>query len=163
LSLAWAIVEHLHGPEGLGAKTLFATHYHELTELALLHAGVQNYNVQVKEWNDEIIFLHKIVPGGADQSYGIQVARLAGLPERVLRRAREVLNNLETNAFDPAGAPKIGLSENSAPGHEQFGLFQEMASPLGQAVKDLNPDQMTPKEALEKLYELVDMKKKLDS
>lgn len=155
LSLAWAIVEYLHGPDGLGARTLFATHYHELTELALLHKGVQNRQVQVKEWNDEIIFLHKIAEGGADKSYGIQVARLAGLPNSVLERAREILGNHENNEFDAAGFPKRGLKERP---HEevpqQLGLFQESASPLVKAIQNLDPDSLTPREALDKLYEL---------
>ncbi len=155
LSLAWAIVEFLHGPDGLGARTLFATHYHELTELALLHQGVQNRQVQVKEWNDEIIFLHKIAEGGADRSYGIQVARLAGLPETVLQRAREILGNHENNEFDAAGFPKRGLKEmlhEESP--QQLGLFQESASPLVKAIQAIDPDSLTPREALDKLYEL---------
>ncbi|QPJ62763.1 MAG: DNA mismatch repair protein MutS [Candidatus Nitronauta litoralis] len=155
LSLAWAIVEYLHGSDGLGARTLFATHYHELTELAILHQGVQNRQVQVKEWNDEIIFLHKIAEGGADRSYGIQVARLAGLPESVLQRAREILGNHENNEFDAAGFPKRGLKERP---HEeipqQLGLFQESASPLVKAIQEVDPDSLTPREALDKLYEL---------
>jgi DNA mismatch repair protein MutS len=93
LSIAWAVAEHLHG--AVGAKTLFATHYHELTELAATLPRVKNYNVAVREWHDQVIFLHKILPGGTDKSYGIQVARLAGLPKEVIARAKEVLNNLE--------------------------------------------------------------------
>jgi DNA mismatch repair protein MutS len=93
LSIAWAVAEHLHS--AVGAKTLFATHYHELTELAVTLPRVKNYNVAVREWHDQVIFLHKILPGGTDKSYGIQVARLAGLPKEVLARAKEVLNNLE--------------------------------------------------------------------
>jgi DNA mismatch repair protein MutS len=89
LSIAWSVAEYLH--DVLKARTLFATHYHELTELARTRAGVKNFNVAVREWNDQIIFLRKIVPGGADKSYGIQVARLAGLPKVVLERAREIL------------------------------------------------------------------------
>ncbi len=155
LSLAWAIVEYLHGPDGLGARTLFATHYHELTELALLHKGVQNRQVQVKEWNDEIIFLHKIAEGGADKSYGIQVARLAGLPNSVLERAREILGNHENNEFDAAGFPKRGLKEQPTEDvPQQLGLFQESASPLVKAIQELDPDSLTPRDALDKLYEL---------
>ncbi len=155
LSLAWAIVEYLHGPSGVGARTLFATHYHELTELALLHSGVQNQQVQVKEWNDEIIFLHKIADGGADRSYGIQVARLAGLPDSVLKRAREILENHENNEFDAAGFPKRGLKESSPEEpSRQLGLFQESASPLVKAIQSIDPDSFTPREALDKLYEL---------
>ncbi len=107
LSLAWAIAEFLHDNPLVKARTLFATHYHELTELALTMKGVKNYNVAVREWEDKVIFLRKIVPGGADQSYGIQVARLAGLPRQVLGRAREILGNLEGNAINEIGQPKL--------------------------------------------------------
>src|SRR5439155_20038079 len=91
LSIAWAVAEYLHQA---GAKTVFATHYHELTELAAILPRVKNYNVAVREWHDQVIFLHKILPGGTDKSYGIQVARLAGLPKEVIARAKEVLANL---------------------------------------------------------------------
>lgn len=105
LSLAWAIAEYLL--EDTRARTLFATHYHELTELALTQTNVQNYNVAVREWKDEIIFLRKIIKGGTDKSYGIQVARLAGLPLPVIERAREVLGNLESKELNNIGQPKI--------------------------------------------------------
>ena len=105
LSIAWAVAEHLHNT--VGAKTLFATHYHELTELAAALPRVKNYNVAVREWHDKVIFLHKILPGGTDKSYGIQVARLAGLPKEVLARAREVLNNLEEAELSAEGKPKL--------------------------------------------------------
>jgi DNA mismatch repair protein MutS len=101
LSLAWSIVEHLH--HQVGAKTLFATHYHELTELAARLARVENFNVAVREWHDQIVFLRKIVQGGTDKSYGIQVARLAGVPKSVIERAREILQNLEESELTPEG------------------------------------------------------------
>jgi DNA mismatch repair protein MutS len=101
LSLAWAIVEFIHNQTG--AKTLFATHYHELTELAARLPRVRNFNVAVREWNDQIIFLHRIVSGGTDKSYGIQVARLAGVPKPVLTRAKEILSNLEESELTPEG------------------------------------------------------------
>ncbi|HEX3716739.1 MAG TPA: DNA mismatch repair protein MutS [Verrucomicrobiae bacterium] len=101
LSLAWSIVEHLHNT--VGAKTLFATHYHELTELAGRLKRVKNCNVAVREWNDQIVFLRKIVPGATDKSYGIQVARLAGVPKGVLERAKEILSNLEESELTPEG------------------------------------------------------------
>jgi DNA mismatch repair protein MutS len=101
LSLAWAIVEHLHNQ--VGAKTLFATHYHELTELAGRLPRLKNFNVAVREWNDQIVFLRKIVEGGTDKSYGIQVARLAGVPKPVLERAKEILHNLEESELTPEG------------------------------------------------------------
>ena len=157
ISIAWSIIEYLEGPRPIGAKTLFATHYHELTELAQMFPGVKNYFVQVKEWNDEIIFLRKILPGGADKSYGIQVARLAGLPEAILKRAHEVLFNLENSEFDELGTPKLGLSQDSPhpPHSSQLGLFPEPAPPLIQKLKEINPDDLTPRQALEKLYELI--------
>jgi len=101
LSLAWSIVEHLH--HRVGAKTLFATHYHELTELAARLPRLKNFNVAVREWRDSIVFLRKIVAGGTDKSYGIQVARLAGVPREVLERARQILANLEESELTPEG------------------------------------------------------------
>ncbi len=101
LSLAWSIVEHLHNQ--VGAKTLFATHYHELTELAARLPRLRNFNVAVREWHDQIIFLRKIIEGGTDKSYGIQVARLAGVPKEVLERARVILRNLEDSELTPEG------------------------------------------------------------
>ncbi|PWU05600.1 MAG: DNA mismatch repair protein MutS [Verrucomicrobia bacterium] len=105
LSIAWSVAEYLH--DRVGARTLFATHYHELTDLENRRSGVRNFNVSVREWNDEIIFLRKIVPGRADQSYGIQVARLAGLPDSVLRRAKEILANLEKLELNAEGKPSL--------------------------------------------------------
>jgi DNA mismatch repair protein MutS len=110
LSLAWAIAEFLHDDPAAKARTLFATHYHELTELALTKPGVKNYNIAVREWGEKIIFLRKIVQGNADKSYGIHVARLAGIPKAVIDRSREVLTNLESNEFSANGEPKIAAS-----------------------------------------------------
>lgn len=109
ISIAWAVAEFLHENGDVKAKTLFATHYHELTDLALTMRGVKNYNVLVREKDDTIAFLRKIVPGGADKSYGIQVARLAGLPERVIERAREILANLEDEEYSETGQPQLAL------------------------------------------------------
>ncbi len=100
LSIAWAVVEYLHENEKVSAKTLFATHYHELTELSNVYMGVKNYNITAKEYQDKIIFLRKVVPGSADQSYGIQVAKLAGIPQRVILRAQEILEELEKSEFN---------------------------------------------------------------
>ncbi len=105
LSIAWSVAEYLH--DMLRSRTLFATHYHEMTELAVICKGVQNYNVAVREWNDQIIFLRKIQTGAADKSYGIQVARLAGLPEDVIERAREILTNLEASELNAQGKPRL--------------------------------------------------------
>jgi DNA mismatch repair protein MutS len=105
LSIAWSIAEYLH--DVLRARTLFATHYHEMTELAVVCTGVKNYNVAVREWNDQIIFLRKIQPGAADKSYGIQVARLAGLPNEIIQRAKEILANLEASELNAQGKPRL--------------------------------------------------------
>ena len=99
LSIAWSVAEHLY--DQIGARTLFATHYHELTALSQNRPGVQNYNVAVREWNDQVIFLRKIVAGTADKSYGIQVARLAGLPAEIIDRAKAILAHLEQNSRSP--------------------------------------------------------------
>ncbi|MCX6968242.1 MAG: DNA mismatch repair protein MutS [Verrucomicrobia bacterium] len=113
LSIAWSVAEFLH--DAVGARTLFATHYHELTDLEVTRPGVKNYNVAVREWNDQIIFLRKIVRGGADKSYGIQVARLAGLPGAVLDRAKEILGNLELAELNADGKPKIAETPSKLP------------------------------------------------
>ena len=99
LSIAWAVAEFIHNTPLSRAKTLFATHYHELTELAMTCSGVKNFNVAVKEYGDKVIFLRQIIPGAADKSYGIYVAKLAGLPEKVISRAKEILENLENSAI----------------------------------------------------------------
>ena len=112
LSIAWAVAEHLHNV--VGAKTLFATHYHELTELAVTLPGVKNYNVAVREWHDQVIFLHKILPGGTDKSYGIQVGRLAGLPKAVIARAKEVLGNLEESELSAEGKPQLAKTKKKS-------------------------------------------------
>ena len=149
ISIAWSIVEYLQSNNAKGGpKTLFATHYHELTDLALVLEGVNNFNVQVKEWNDEIIFLRKIISGGADKSYGIQVARLAGLPEKVLHRAREVLFNLEKREFDEVGVPRIARTEGKIISHqaEQLGLFVENAHPAIKYLEKIEPDDLSPRQ-----------------
>jgi DNA mismatch repair protein MutS len=105
LSIAWSVAEYLH--DVVRARTLFATHYHELTELEMTRPGVRNYNVAVREWNDQIIFLRKIIKGGADKSYGIQVARLAGLPSQIIERAKEILSNLEQHELNADGKPAL--------------------------------------------------------
>ncbi len=119
--------------------------------------GVKNYTIQVKEWNDEIIFLRKIAPGHADKSYGIQVARLAGLPERVIQRAHEVLFNLENSELDEVGRPKIFASDapekNSGP--QQLALFSDPGNPIAEKLEQTDPDELTPRQALELMYELI--------
>ena len=163
ISIAWSIVEYLHNDkEKGGPKTLFATHYHELTDLAVVLKGVKNYTIQVKEWNEEIIFLRKIIEGVADKSYGIQVARLAGLPEVLLNRANEVLSNLEKSELSEVRIPRIKNSEkeNTLNQSEQYGLFSETVHPVVKQLENLEPDNLSPRQAIETLYELKKLIKK---
>ena len=143
LSLAWSIVEHLHN--GIGARTLFATHYHELTELAVRLPRVRNFNVAVREWNDQIVFLRKIVAGGSDKSYGIQVARLAGVPRTVIERAKYILQVLEEAELD---LQKVtgGRGESEAEGAAAAGS-PDATSPAG-AQKSKGPRQRAEREKL---------------
>jgi len=125
LSIAWAVAEYLHEKEEIRAKTLFATHYHELTELALTLNRIKNYHVSVKEWKDDIIFLRKIVSGPSDQSYGIHVAKLAGIPRSVVDRAKEILFNLEKQELDDSGLPRLAYRSSKERDKAQLLLFQE--------------------------------------
>ena len=135
LSIAWSVAEFLH--DKVKARTLFATHYHELTELELTRGGVKNFNIAVREWNDQIIFLRKIVAGGADKSYGIQVARLAGLPPEVITRAKEILSNLEQSELNADGKPALA----EAPPPQKFGKPRGKKK-AAQALAEMKP-QMT--------------------
>jgi DNA mismatch repair protein MutS len=156
LSIAWAVAEYLHDQASFRPKTLFATHYHELTELALTKERVKNYNVAVKEWSGEIIFLRKIVQGGTNRSYGIQVARLAGLPAKVIDRAKEILFNLERGELDAMGMPKIATTKipTSKPKPPlQPSLFVQ-PDPVRSELKKIKIDELTPIEALNILNEL---------
>ena len=122
LSIAWAVAEHLH--DAIKARTLFATHYHELTALARSRPGVRNYNIAVREWNDRIIFLRRIVEGASDRSYGIQVARLAGLPRPIIDRAKAILGHLESNSVTPkAGTHRKAGRKDGPADMPQLGLF----------------------------------------
>jgi DNA mismatch repair protein MutS len=156
LSIAWAVTEYLHDLCPWRAKTLFATHYHELTELALTKPRVKNFHVAVKEWNDRVIFLRKLVEGPTSRSYGIQVARLAGLPEAVIDRAKEILTNLEQGEFTEGGVPKLAISRKrrAIGDSQQMTLFQRPPDPLRETLKKLDPDRLTPLEALTLLTEL---------
>ncbi|MFT5465244.1 MAG: DNA mismatch repair protein MutS [Verrucomicrobiales bacterium] len=127
LSIAWSVAEFLH--DKIGARALFATHYHELTSLANSRSAVQNYNVAVREWNDEIIFLRKIIAGSADRSYGIQVARLAGLPDEIISRAKEILASLENGATHPAAAPESSKPKRKATRKKSARVGEEPPEP----------------------------------
>jgi len=156
VSIAWAVAEHIHDKSRLGARTLFATHYHELTELAATCPGIRNYNISVREWKDEIVFLRKIVEGGADKSYGIQVARLAGLPRELLGRARAILRNLEHSEYDAAGKPTIAGRAAAEP-ESQLDIFASQPTyDILSELDSLDIMDMTPIEALMKLGELKD-------
>ncbi|MBI5183629.1 MAG: DNA mismatch repair protein MutS [Nitrospinae bacterium] len=159
VSIAWSVVEYIHDSERVGARTLFATHYHELTELSMILKRVKNYNIAVREWNEEIIFLRKIVKGGADKSYGIQVARLAGLPAEVLKRAKEVMMNLEESELNEIGMPKLGYKKYSTKEMTpaQLSLFQAPQDILKERIREIDIDNITPMEALNKLHELKKM------
>ena len=144
LSIAWALVEYLHNHPQKRAKTLFATHYHELTQLADLLPGVVNYNVAVSEVNGNVVFLHKIIPGGADRSYGIHVAQLAGLPSAIIKRAAEILHQLESSS-----GSAIKIETQTA---KQLQLFP-LTNPLLDELKTLDVNTLSPIEALNKIYE----------
>ncbi len=149
LSLAWAIVEYLHQVQRVTARTLFATHFHELTELEVILPRVKNYNVEVKEWNDEIVFLRKVTEGGSDQSLGIQVGRLAGLPPKVINRAKEILTNLEANEFNINNKPKIaGTKKEKTDENLQFNLFELPEHPVVEELREIDIDNLTPLKAL---------------
>ncbi|MBW1997933.1 MAG: DNA mismatch repair protein MutS [Deltaproteobacteria bacterium] len=156
LSIAWAVAEALHDRDGKGVRTLFATHYHELTELVTAKKRVKNFNIAVKEWKDQIIFLRKMVEGGTSRSYGIQVARIAGIPEHVIERAKEILENLEGGAVDEAGRPRMAKSKarRQGEGPLQLNLFGGGDQRLRKMIKEMDISNMTPLEALNKLNRL---------
>ncbi|MFC2166536.1 DNA mismatch repair protein MutS [Acidobacteriota bacterium] len=153
LSIAWAVTEYLHEKEGLRAKTLFATHYHELTELEMIHDRVKNFHISVKEWEENIIFLRKIIPGPSDQSYGIHVAKLAGIPKRVVNRAKEILFNLEKQELDDLGHPKIAYHPSKKQDKSQGLLFQtdvdsRILDEIREVINQTDISKITPLEAL---------------
>ncbi|MFL5489193.1 MAG: DNA mismatch repair protein MutS [Gemmatimonadaceae bacterium] len=152
ISIAWSVSEHLHNV--VGCKTIFATHYHELTQLADILVAVRNYNVQVREVGDQVLFLHRLQPGGADRSYGIEVGRLAGLPDTVLKRAGELLRLLEAEQIVPRSDYALPALANST--DDQLPLFGSAVHPIVQKLRDLEPNSMTPIQALDLLVRLVD-------
>jgi DNA mismatch repair protein MutS len=154
LSIAWAVVEYLHNNGRSAPLTLFATHYHELTDLAGILPGVKNFNVQVKEYGDRIVFLRKIVEGGSDRSYGIQVARLAGLPPGVVESAKEILANLEEDVYSVGNIPRLARGEHSPLTSDiQLSLW-ETEKELARRLLELDLNGLTPLAALDELAAL---------
>lgn len=160
LSIAWSMTEYLHENPRCAAKTLFATHYHELNEMAEIFPRIKNYRVQVREYDDKVIFLHKVSPGSADHSYGIQVAMMAGLPLEVTSRAKEILANLESKELTPYEVKKARKikKEQEEQGFYQLSLFEFTDDALRKEISDIKVEELTPVQALNKLDEL---KKKL--
>jgi len=153
LSIAWAITEYLHENHNANAKTLFATHYHELNEMADIFPRIKNFKVEVREYDDKVIFLHKVSKGGADHSYGIQVAQMAGMPEFVTNRAKEILLNLEDKELTPYEVKKRKLQKYKDD-QFQISLFEMKDDELRKEISDITVDNMTPVEALNRLNEL---------
>jgi DNA mismatch repair protein MutS len=154
ISIAWAITEYLHENPELSAKTLFATHYHELNELSEIFPRIKNYKVEVREYDDKVIFLHKVNPGRADHSYGIQVAQMAGLPVFVTNRAKEVLQNLESKELTPYEEKKEKLRRMKQKDDLQISLFEAKDDKLRNEIDEIEINNLTPLEALNKLNEL---------
>ena len=157
LAIAWAVAEELADKNDKGVKTLFATHYHELTDLAATHPRIQNYSIAVHERDDTIFFLHRLVKGATNRSYGIQVAGLAGVPAHVVKRAHEILANIEKGEFTYSGEPAIAVSEN--PKNQQpcqLSLFPPREDPLRDLLRTVDPDELSPREAQQLIYELFD-------
>jgi DNA mismatch repair protein MutS len=176
LSIAWSLAEYLHNSPDVAAKTLFATHYHELNELESRYPRIKNFNVQVREFDGKVVFLRKLVRGGADHSYGIQVASMAGLPDVVIARARQILTNLESHTLEVDSADEsdalavvkaarqkdaVGRALDAIPSQEtlpQLSLFQTNMDPRQEMIfnklRAMDPDRMTPIEALMLLADL---------
>jgi DNA mismatch repair protein MutS len=155
LSIAWAVAEHIHDAANLGSRTLFATHYHQLTDLELTREGVANYYIAVKEWGEKIIFLRKIMKGATNRSYGIQVARLAGVPDEVIGRAREVLENLEKGELDEVGMPTLARRKKGEkrPMAGQLSLFADDESLVLGEIAGTDINALTPIEAMNLIAE----------
>ena len=154
ISIAWAITEFLHENPEVSAKTLFATHYHELNEMSEIFPRIRNYKVDVREYDDKVIFLHKVTPGGADHSYGIQVAQMAGLPRYVTNRAKEILQNLEGKELTPYEEKKEKLKKIKSSDDNQISMFEIQDDKIRKEIDDIEINNLTPVEALNKLNEL---------
>jgi len=155
LSIAWAVAEHIHDAAQLGSRTLFATHYHQLTDLSLTREGAVNYYIAVKEWGERIIFLRKIMKGATNRSYGIQVARLAGVPDEVIGRAKEVLENLEKGELDEVGMPTLARRKKGEkrPTTGQLSLFADDESLVLGEIAGTDINALTPIEAMNLIAE----------
>jgi len=154
ISIAWAITEYLHENPGVAAKTLFATHYHELNEMSSIFPRIKNYKVEVREYDDKVVFLHKVNSGGADHSYGIQVAQMAGLPKFITNRAKEVLQNLESKELTPYEIKKEKLRKLKPEFENQISLFEFKDDEIRKEINEMEINNLTPLEALNKLSEL---------
>lgn len=158
ISIAWAITEYLHENPAVAAKTLFATHYHELNEMASLFPRIKNFKVEVREYDDKVIFLHKVTPGGADHSYGIQVGQMAGLPLTVTSRAKEILENLESKELTPYEVKRAKIAKLKRD-EMQISMFEFKDDAIRKEISDISLNNITPLDALNKLNEL---KRKVD-
>jgi DNA mismatch repair protein MutS len=148
MSIARAVIEYIHNSPRLGCKTLFATHYHELTDLEDILPRVVNYNVAVAEQGDQVVFLHRVQPGRANRSYGIHVAQLAGVPKAVVNRANEILSDLEAQGSD------FALRAQQKDSDHQISMFDDRRHPVLEALRSINIEQMSPIDAITRLYEL---------
>jgi DNA mismatch repair protein MutS len=153
LAIAWAVAEYLH--DSTSAKVLFATHFHELTELARERPRVKNLSMAVREWGGEVLFLRRVVEGAASRSYGIEVARLAGLPPTIIARARQILTNLEQGEFDETGMARLARAPGGRLGATQMSLFAPLENRIIEELRGLDVDRMTPVDALNTLAGLV--------
>jgi DNA mismatch repair protein MutS len=156
MSIAWAVAEYLHDLDGRGVKTLFATHYHELTDLSAACPRVKNHNIAVKEWNDEIIFLRKLVDGGTNRSYGIQVARLAGIPDTVIKRSKKILADIEKDGRGVGRSDGVGKLKTPPSGQVQLDLFKRPGHAVIERLCRIDVSRTTPMDALKLLSELQD-------
>lgn len=156
LSIAWAVVEHIADKEKCGAKTLFATHYHELTEIENKIDGVKNYSIAVKEKGEDVIFLRKIVPGGTDESYGIYVAKIAGVPQNVVKNAKDILKTLERRSI--LGKKNIE-KENKKIAEGQLDLYNYKLAEIAHELDKINLEELTPIDALNILVKIKDKMK----
>ncbi|HIE97459.1 MAG TPA: DNA mismatch repair protein MutS, partial [Fuerstia sp.] len=152
ISLAWSITEHLH--DDTQCRTMFATHYHELTDLTQTLKHAANWHVAVQENNEDVIFLHRVIEGAAGRSYGIHVARLAGVPRDVTDRAATILESLEAQHVNDDGRPALPQRETTRQIKQQLSLFELPEDPLLDEIRNMKVDDMTPREAMDELYRL---------